>query len=940
MPARVHALLVVRPDGRVPADLHLQRTLRALGEQSRPVDALTVVLCGSDVEISRLAAESGAEAVISADRRTSFAEALAIASRRLDGDAVWLLAQDTAPAPDALVRLAGALETAPSVAIAAPKLVRWDDPARIASLGVSMTARGRTVSLADGELDQGQHDALDDVLGSDVRGILVRAAVWEDLDGIDGALAGADEGLDIGVRARLRGDRVALVPQAVIAVAGDGVAAAPTATGAWARRAYASRTAQLHRRLAYAPRAAVPFHWVSILPLAVVRTAGHLLAKRPGQIGPEWAAAFTALARVGAVSRARAGIRRTRRAGWAQIAPLRVTPGELRQRFAPGATAVAGPGRSDLHFFGGGGAWIVLAFFALSLVMFTSLLAWPVLGGGALAPLRATLGQLWADAASGPRAVGWETSGPADPFSALIAAIGSLWPVAPSRAVVVLWILALPLAALGGWFAATRVSERSVVRAVGAVGWALAPMFLVALGEGRPTGVLVHLLLPWLFFTASTAHRSWSAAGLASVIAVATLAAAPSLAPALAVLWVIALLLTAVLRRGAGLARVVWLVIPTAVVFAPLVWERLRAGDPWSLLADPGVPLATEAGVGTVRTALLAAGFPESSAGGWAALVDGSPLWLCALVIPLLVLAILAPAAGRLVPASVLLVAALGGVSTAVLALGLVLSSSGAAAIGLWPGTALSLYWIGVLGAALTTLDVWRLLTRVRIPLAAGLAALSIVAAAPLVAAPVRGDSALVEASASTLPAYVAAEGRGGLSRATFVITPVDDGAVVDVIWGETSALGGQSTLRTARTSADAGDAEAAQLAAALIADPAGDAVTALAAHGVAFVMLASDGPAESEAARELRIRAATSLDQRDDLEKVGETVKGMLWRVAGDIESRTTSEAVRADAGRVAALQLGVVAAALLLALPTRRSLSESLRWPRVVGIGGGRRR
>ena len=34
MPARVHALLVVRPDGRVAADLHLERTLTALRAQS------------------------------------------------------------------------------------------------------------------------------------------------------------------------------------------------------------------------------------------------------------------------------------------------------------------------------------------------------------------------------------------------------------------------------------------------------------------------------------------------------------------------------------------------------------------------------------------------------------------------------------------------------------------------------------------------------------------------------------------------------------------------------------------------------------------------------------------------------------------------------------------------------------------------------------------
>ena len=44
MPGRVHALLVVRPDGRAPAAFHLRRTLAAVEAQSRPVDALTIIV--------------------------------------------------------------------------------------------------------------------------------------------------------------------------------------------------------------------------------------------------------------------------------------------------------------------------------------------------------------------------------------------------------------------------------------------------------------------------------------------------------------------------------------------------------------------------------------------------------------------------------------------------------------------------------------------------------------------------------------------------------------------------------------------------------------------------------------------------------------------------------------------------------------------------------
>ncbi|WP_164861829.1 glycosyltransferase family 2 protein, partial [Microbacterium sp. CPCC 204701] len=202
---RVHAVVIVRPDGRTPAAFHLKRTLAALSEQTRQPDVVTIVVCGGDDRLFEIADAAGAESVVKAPASTGFAAATALVSPRIQGGAVWLLAQDTAPEPDALARLAGALELSPSVAFVAPKLVRWDDRSEIVSLGVGMTRFGRTVSFAEGEFDQGQHDARDDVLGADIRGILIRTDAWRRLGGIDRALAGADEGLDFGVRARLSG---------------------------------------------------------------------------------------------------------------------------------------------------------------------------------------------------------------------------------------------------------------------------------------------------------------------------------------------------------------------------------------------------------------------------------------------------------------------------------------------------------------------------------------------------------------------------------------------------------------------------------------------------------------------------------------------------------------------------------------------------------------
>ncbi|MGL4257817.1 MAG: glycosyltransferase family 2 protein, partial [Microbacterium sp.] len=680
MPARVHAILVVRPDGRTPAAYHLRRTLAALGEQSRPVDVLTIVLCGGDDILEDVARSSSAESVVTAPASTGYAAATALITPRLDGDAVWLLAQDTGPEREALARLAGALELSPSAAFAAPKLVRWDDRSEIVSLGVGMTRFGRAVGLADGELDQGQHDARSDVLGADVRGLLVRTEAWHALGGLDGALHGADEGLDLGVRARLAGARVALAPGAIIATAGDGVAGppAPLSPQHRRRRDFASRLAQLHRRLVYAPALAVPLHWLTILPLALWRTVVDLVRKEPGSILPEWGAAAVAIVRPVSVARSRKRLGRPKRSAWAQLAPLRLSRAELREQFGDDAVEpIAGaPRRSELRFFSGGGAWLVLGTLVVSVAAFPALLAWPTLGGGALQPLRTTLAQLWTDAAFGQRALGLDTIGPADPFAAVIAVLGSLSAWEPSRAVVVLWILALPLAALGGWFAATRVTDRSLLRLAVGLLWALSPSFLAALTQGRPAAVVAHLLLPCLLLAGSVAHRSWAGAGAASVLLAAVVAAAPSLAPALVVAWAGVIVIAVVVRAGRGVARLIWVVVPSLVLCAPLVWSAVRRGQVWGLLADPGVPWAgPQVAADAAGRALLAAGIPTPDLAGWTTLLpDGPTWWVPLLVAPVALLALVAPLTQRWAAGITLLALTALGLGTAFAAVGISVS--------------------------------------------------------------------------------------------------------------------------------------------------------------------------------------------------------------------------------------------------------------------------
>ena len=929
MPARVHAIIVARTGSSSRAQL--LRTLDALRTQTTPAAAVTLVVCGDASSVRESEVVAGTvEGIIEARASTSFAEAVELARPRVpEGSAVWLLAQDTTPHPRALERLSGTLERSPSAAIVAPKLVATDNEREIVSLGVSMTAWGRAVELAAGELDQGQHDRSDDALGADVRGMLIRGEVRDALRP-DPALAGADEGLDLGVRARLGGGRVVLAPSARVSASSGGPAALPPGRS---RRAYVTRLAQLHRRLAYAPAAAVPLHWLSLLPLALWRSITDLVGKRPEAVFPEWGAALTAMFRFGAVARSRAGIRAFRTSAWAGIAPLRVTSSELRRRLDDGHGSEGGA-VSELRFFSGGGAWAVLAALVVSIASFTSLLAWPTLGGGGLLPLRQTIAALWSDAAWGTRDVALGLVGPADPFASVVAVLGTLWPAGPSFAMVLLWILALPLAVLGGWFAATRVTDRGGLRIFAGIAWALAPTFLTALVDGRPAAVLVHLLLPWLFHSAVVAHRSWGAAGSASLLLAAVLACAPSLAPALALLWIVALgiVLGTAQFRGAG--RLLWLPVPTIALFAPLVIWQLAHGTPLGILGDPGLIWAgPQAAADAAGRLAIAGGFPTSELGGWMALLPAPiAVWAPLLCAPLAVLALGAAVAPRWRAGITLLVVALSGLATAFLAVGVTVSFAQGTPVAIWPGTGLSLAWIGVVGAALVTLDTALTLPRLRIFAAVAAAVTLAVCAIPALSALHMGRSVLTNGPESTLPSYVAAQAAGDRPIATLVLTPQNDGGLAaEVAWGASETLGSQSTMIS--TAVEPQGADISALAVDLLSARDFDAPGALAAEGISYVLVA-EVPGEGDKARALRTAAVASIDQRAGLVHAGTTDRGVLWRLDADAaEQPPLTSAQQGTARLVITVQLLAVFAALLLSIPTRASRRAARAQSRIVG-------
>ncbi len=212
MQPRVTAILVVRN-----GEEWLDRTLPALAAQTRrPDDFVLVDAASSDGSAARLTAASPTRFVTAP--ALSFGAAVNHGLRSLapvesPDEWLWLLTADTAPEPRALERLLAAVEVAPSVAIAGPKLVDPDDRLTLLSYGESISRLGETVRLVEGELDQAQYDADGDVLAVSSSAMLVRRSAWSQLGGFDPGLPTTDAGLDFSIRTRLAGARVVRVAE-------------------------------------------------------------------------------------------------------------------------------------------------------------------------------------------------------------------------------------------------------------------------------------------------------------------------------------------------------------------------------------------------------------------------------------------------------------------------------------------------------------------------------------------------------------------------------------------------------------------------------------------------------------------------------------------------------------------------------------------------------
>lgn len=181
---------------------------------------LSVLILDADSEadlLHRVATRLPSAYVRRLSANTGFGPAANVALDVVQNARFLLLCHDdVAPAPDAVSRLVEeGLRSNAGVVV--PKLVAWDDPRRLLSMGGGLDRTGAFLPMVEeGELDQGQHDASAEVLVGTGGCTLVRMDLFQALGGYDAEMAFYGEDLDLCWRAHIAGARVVTSPRAVV----------------------------------------------------------------------------------------------------------------------------------------------------------------------------------------------------------------------------------------------------------------------------------------------------------------------------------------------------------------------------------------------------------------------------------------------------------------------------------------------------------------------------------------------------------------------------------------------------------------------------------------------------------------------------------------------------------------------------------------------------
>ena len=522
---------------------------------------------------------------------------------------IWFVNTDSEPKANALEELLKAAENSDTIAQIGPMLLVDDRPREIAGLGLTISRFGEIINPTKGQLDQAQHDRVQDTLAVALTGSLVRTDVFEMLGGLNSKVTSAAVDVDFSMRLRRHGYRVVVAPRAKVV---DG-----------SKLIGQVRKATIQLRLTHDPLLLALTYWLLLPVITIYRMLWRLAQKRPGLLWSELRAGVWGFLTLPKRLGSRSGVGRfptktlkPLRANWADVSKHNRQAIEAEESahslaaFERGEHEVVAAKRSKT--FNQSGAWIlVIALLALSWKQFP--LADALTGGSAI-PLSNNWFNIFTRAGASWQPIGQGFFAPSDPFNWVLLFLASITFWAPNLSLVFLVWAGRALAFASAWRALSLLTPKAWQRNLGALIYALLPAFTASLASGEYPAIVSTVLSPWLVFAIARAaglgrsgsarsdSRTWSWVGLSGLL----LAAVGAAAPALVVLSLLGLALVAFtkIRR---LGYLFWIPLPLGAIYLPLaLHEVIGLARPLALLAEPTTGITRpESALGAVITQQL-----------------------------------------------------------------------------------------------------------------------------------------------------------------------------------------------------------------------------------------------------------------------------------------------------------------------------------------------
>jgi hypothetical protein len=545
--------------------------------------------------------------------------------------------------------------------------------------------------------------------------------------------------------------------------------------------------------------------------------------------------------------------------------------------------------------------------------------------GGATLPLNQNWFDLFRRAGASWHPIANGFIAPSDPFVWVLTLFGSLTFWAPSLSVSVFFFIAPALAFFGAFKAASVFTTRTFIRNLVALSFALWPSLIIAQQDLRLPALVAQVALPYLIFTISrvallgkeisvrSRQQTFTWVGLSALLLAIVSAAAPN-----TIALTLVALLAVFVMRPKRIGYLIWVPLPMVAIFAPIfVYLAFIQAQPLAILADPALPLATDAVAGWQ----FVAGVPENS------LVA---LLAAASALVLLVLALLALLTPRFK-------AALGLFAFGLLALSMawLVSQMQFVATGVGPVSADSVNGsphalLGAWGMCLALATaIWLDSLRRRQASRVFASVLVLLMILPAAAFATLGENDARYSDARVMPAIIDAQAASGLTARVLMVSPETSvgGYSASLVEADGVQLEDLSVAyRFALASIEESSADylqVAQLVADMVSGNASKIDSALSQNAIGYVLIpTAKNQTEANAGAEL----AVAFDSISKLESAGETDFGKIWRVR---DLSPTFERDESSPWSVTKLiQLALLLTFLLLAIPSagkRRAAATS---------------